>query len=73
MKQSVAAKQVRIPKELVLEFMNNPIIKEPNGKNGTKMADLLIMKKVITETMSSPEFLERVANYVMQRSQLTMR
>ena len=62
----------RIPAQYVQEFMINPRLKGPSPI-GTKKADILVMKQVITETLSNPAFLQRLANYAMKKGELKLK
>ena len=56
----------------VNEFMSNPRLKGPNPK-GTRPADVLVMKRVITETLSNRAFLERLVNYAMKQGEVKLK
>lgn len=62
----------RIPAKYVDEFMRNPRIKGLSPK-GTKVADIAVMKRVISETLSNPAFMERLVNYAMPQAEVTLR
>ncbi len=62
----------RIPAKYLNEFMTNPRLKgfRPNG---TRPADLALMKQIIQETLSKPAVLEGLANYALKQGQLKIR
>jgi hypothetical protein len=62
-----------IPSKYVSEFMKNPRLTRPGGTAGTKPADRAVMKKVITETLSDPAFMEQLVNYAMKQGTIKLR
>ena len=72
MPATLSKRAIPIPSRFAAEFAKYLRVKGP-GAPGTKPADIALMKKVVTQTLSNRAFLQDLANFALKHSELRMK